>query len=147
MNTTAALAARLCETLTGAPCPGEAGPQQLSALIRQGIPATAWRTLAERYGLSTESLLGICGISKATLARRMRQHKPFNALESDRLYRVAHIAALAEQALGSRERAARWLNTPNQALGGVSPLSLLDTEVGARQVEQILGRIAYGVFS
>jgi uncharacterized protein (DUF2384 family) len=42
------------------------------------------------------------------------------------------------------KRALRWLKRPNRALGGLAPVSALDTEVGARQVENILGRIAYG---
>jgi putative toxin-antitoxin system antitoxin component (TIGR02293 family) len=48
---------------------------------------------------------------------------------------------------GERAKASRWLHNPNRALGGVSPLSLLDTDLGTREVEQILGRIEYGVYS
>ena len=66
---------------------------------------------------------------------------------SDRLVRMAHIAALAQDVLGQREKAGRWLQKPNRVLGGSTPLEHLDTELGARQVEQILGRIAHGVLS
>ena len=48
---------------------------------------------------------------------------------------------------GDQEKAIVWLGTPNRALGGDRPLDLLDTDMGARMVEDILGRIAYGVYS
>ena len=67
--------------------------------------------------------------------------------ESDRLFRVARIAALAEESLGGRDRAARWLKRPNRALGNAIPLQHLDTDLGSRQVEDVLGRISHGVYS
>jgi len=67
--------------------------------------------------------------------------------ESDRLYRLARIVALAGEFLGDHERAVRWLKRPNRALGGIAPIAAIDTEPGARQVENILGRIAYGGIS
>jgi putative toxin-antitoxin system antitoxin component (TIGR02293 family) len=45
------------------------------------------------------------------------------------------------------EKAAQWLKTPNRALRGVRPLDQLDTDPGVREVEDILGRISYGVYS
>lgn len=53
----------------------------------------------------------------------------------------------ASEVLGSRERALRWLNSPNRACGGQSPLALLETDLGCKQVEDILGRIVHGVYS
>ena len=46
-----------------------------------------------------------------------------------------------------RESAAEWLKTPNLSLGDKTPLEYADTEVGAREVENLLGRIDYGVYS
>ncbi|PYT35942.1 MAG: toxin-antitoxin system antitoxin component family protein, partial [Acidobacteria bacterium] len=61
-----------------------------------------------------------------------------------RLYRLARIVALAKHYLGNEEAAHRWLKRANRALGGRTPLALIDTELGARAVENVLGRIAYG---
>jgi putative toxin-antitoxin system antitoxin component (TIGR02293 family) len=80
------------------------------------------------------------------MARR-KEERRLSASESDRLYRLARIAARAEEVLGASEEARRWLVAPNRALGSVAPLSLLDTDEGARQVEAILGRLEHGVFS
>jgi putative toxin-antitoxin system antitoxin component (TIGR02293 family) len=55
--------------------------------------------------------------------------------------------ARAEEVLGSRERAGAWLRGPVRALGEARPLELLDTDLGAQQVEQVLGRIEHGVHS
>ena len=67
--------------------------------------------------------------------------------ESDRLYRLARILVLAKHYLGDDAKAMRWLRRSNRALGGRVPIDALDTEIGARAVEAILGRIAYGGIS
>jgi putative toxin-antitoxin system antitoxin component (TIGR02293 family) len=67
--------------------------------------------------------------------------------ESDRLYRVARVLARTEQVFGDQEKAARWLRRPHPVLNRQVPLEMLDTDIGARQVETILGRIEHGVYS
>jgi len=57
------------------------------------------------------------------------------------------IAAQAAEVLGSEEKASRWLHSPNRALGGSRPLDVVDTDLGAREVEAVLGRIEHGVYS
>jgi putative toxin-antitoxin system antitoxin component (TIGR02293 family) len=79
--------------------------------------------------------------------QRRRRTGRLARFESDRLYRLARIIALARESLGEDEVAARWLKRPNRALGGVAPVAAIDTEPGARQVENVLGRIAYGGIS
>jgi putative toxin-antitoxin system antitoxin component (TIGR02293 family) len=60
---------------------------------------------------------------------------------------MARVYANAAGMLGDWGKAVEWLGTPNRALGGVRPLDRLDTDMGARMVEDVLGRIAYGVYS
>lgn len=57
------------------------------------------------------------------------------------------IFGVASKYLGNPQRAARWLETPNRALGGIAPVDIIDTEPGRLQVEKILGRIGYGGIS
>ena len=104
------------------------------------------RALTSAYDLDVRSLALVLRIPPRTLARRRRERR-LRPDESDRLFRVARIAALAEEALGGRDRAARWLKRPNRALGNAIPLDHLDTDLGARQVEDILGRISHGIYS
>ena len=65
--------------------------------------------------------------------------------QSDRLVRVARVIASAEETFGSRDKACTWLRRPTTALAGESPLNLLDTDEGAREVETLLGRVAHGI--
>jgi putative toxin-antitoxin system antitoxin component (TIGR02293 family) len=67
--------------------------------------------------------------------------------ESDRLVRVARVMAHTLQVLGSRDKALEWLRGANRALDGSVPISLLDSDIGAQQVSEILGRIEYGIYS
>jgi len=114
--------------------------------VREGLVFTSYDKLKDRYGIATEEMIDILQIPGRTLARRKRE-KRFEADESDRLLRLGRVAALAEETLGSRQKAARWLRAPNRALGGEPPLGLLDTDPGARRIEDLLLRISHGVFS
>lgn len=67
--------------------------------------------------------------------------------ESDVVVRTARAMARATEVLGEKSKAAHWLSSPNRALGGEIPMSLLDTSAGEYEVETILGRIEYGVYS
>ena len=118
----------------------------LPAQIRAGLQFSALESLQERYHISQAQLQGLLDISDRTLARR-RAQRVLSKAESDRLYRLARVAARAEEVLGSRETAERWLKEPLPTLGGETPLSLLDTDEGAQQVGDVLGRIEHGVFS
>ena len=84
--------------------------------------------------------------SARTLQRKRKQRKALSRDESDKLARLARIVVLAEEALGSRAKAMRWLRSPNRGLEGVWPLRMLGSDAGALVVERILGRIEHGVF-
>ena len=112
--------------------------------------AKAFRTpssdqLMQASGLTLKELAGALDLSPRSLQRRRRGR--LARFESDRLYRMARLLALARETLGDGARASRWLKRTNRALGGVAPIAAIDTEPGARQVENILGRIAYGGMS
>jgi len=81
------------------------------------------------------------------LTRRLSRHSRLTAAESDRTVRLARVYATAVEMIGNTGKAAEWLRTPNRALGGEVPIDQLDTDLGAKEVENILGRIAYGVYS
>ena len=97
-------------------------------------------------GLTLKELASALDLSPRSLQRRRRSGR-LARYESDRLYRLARIVAIANKCLGDHERAMRWLKRANRALGSVAPITAIDTELGARQVENILGRVAYGGIS
>jgi len=122
-------------------------PHDLAQLVRKGLPATSVTALAEKLDLGHTALSRKLGIPVRTLTRRLSQRSRLTAAESDRTVRLARVFAGAAEMIGDEEKAAEWLQTPNRALGGERPLDQLDTDVGARTVEDILGRIAYGVYT
>ena len=122
------------------------GIEGLRLRLRAGLPYAALESLEAGYGLDASLLREVLGIPPRTLARRKSQ-KRFSSEESDRLFRLARIVTLAGETLGGRDSARDWLQGPNRALGGDVPLRRLDTDLGARQVEELLGRIAHGLFS
>ena len=120
--------------------------RDLREAIREGFPPAVVEELMRASGLTLKELASALDLSARSLQRRRRTGR-LARYESDRLYRLARIVALANEFLGDHERAIRWLRRPNRALGGVTPVDTIDTELGARQVENILGRIAYGGIS
>ena len=67
--------------------------------------------------------------------------------ESDRVMRYARLLGRAVEVLEGEDAARRWLTRPQYGLGGAVPLDFAETEAGAREVENVLGRIDYGVYS
>jgi putative toxin-antitoxin system antitoxin component (TIGR02293 family) len=115
----------------------------LQAAIRDGFPQKVVEGVMHSAGITLGELAVTLDLSTRSLQRR-RSEGRLARIESDRLYRLARIIALAKHYLGGAELATRWLKRPNRALGGKAPLELIDTEPGARSVENVLGRIAYG---
>jgi putative toxin-antitoxin system antitoxin component (TIGR02293 family) len=136
------------EELGGEPTLGRAlsNDRDMREAIRDGFPPAVVDELMRASGLTLVELAAALDLSTRSLQRR-RHSGRLASHESDRLYRLARIMALADEYLGDHERALRWLKRPNRTLGGVPPLAAIDTEPGARQVERILGRIAYGGIS
>lgn len=114
--------------------------------IELGVFYRAFDAVRDRYGIENKTLTLILAVPNRTLARRKTEGR-FRPEESDRLVRLGRIGALAERTLGNSTRAARWLQRPNRALASETPLSQLDTDIGSRQVEALLLRIAHGVYS
>jgi putative toxin-antitoxin system antitoxin component (TIGR02293 family) len=125
---------------------GVAAPSsiELRARIKQGLPYRSLESVRERLGLSVPDAADVLQMPTRTMARR-REAWQLDPDESDRLYRLARVAGQAVAVLGAEEKATTWLQRPNRALNGEAPIRLLDTDVGARQVEDILGRIEHGI--
>jgi putative toxin-antitoxin system antitoxin component (TIGR02293 family) len=115
------------------------------AIVRGGLPARVLDALATNLKLTRTELAAALGIAERTLARR-RKEGVFTAEESAKLLRLARVARRASEVFESGEPALDWLKRPNRALGGERPLSLLDTDIGAENVLDVLGRIEHGVF-
>jgi putative toxin-antitoxin system antitoxin component (TIGR02293 family) len=121
-------------------------PTELIAAVKAGLDVRVFVDLARRLGVSEARLAEVTGIAPTTLTRRKRA----GALTPDEGEHVLRLAALLDRAVQVFEDeadAADWLRTRNLALGGDSPLVLADTELGAREVDDLLGRLEHGVYS
>lgn len=124
---------------------GFAVPQLIQAL-KQGLPVRELDDLRSGLDLPMERLASLLGISKATLHRRKNSRR-LDAAESDRVVRFAGLLGRAAAVMESLEDGRRWLTSPQAGLGGAIPLEYAETEVGAREVEHLLGRIEFGVYT
>jgi putative toxin-antitoxin system antitoxin component (TIGR02293 family) len=115
-------------------------------VIRNGIPAAAVESLLKAMQVSQAELARALGIPERTLARRKRDGV-LNSEESAKLLRLARVVRRANEVFEDSEAALHWLKSPNSALSGATPLSLLDTDIGAESVLDTLGRIEHGVFA
>lgn len=112
--------------------------------IRSGLPATDFDRVAAAMSLTMEELAGILGVSPRTVRDQRTKHLPLSRENSEKLVRVARIQKLARTIFSSDAAVAQWLAAPAPALDGQRPFDLLDTELGAREVESVLQGIAYG---
>jgi putative toxin-antitoxin system antitoxin component (TIGR02293 family) len=124
----------------------EFSPSQLIKVIQTGLPVRELKDLQESLAVPMDQLVPMLGISKATLHRRIAGGR-LGPAESDRVVRFARLMGRAVEVMESEENARRWLTSPQFGLGGAVPLAYAETEVGAREVEDLLGRIEYGVYS
>lgn len=116
----------------------------LDSLVQRGLPYRALERVMETFRLGVVEVQKVLLVPPRTLARR-KESARMRAVESDRVIRLARVGARAVQVLGTEEKAATWLHRSNKALGDQPPLDLLRTDLGAKQVEDVLGRIEHGV--
>jgi putative toxin-antitoxin system antitoxin component (TIGR02293 family) len=119
---------------------------RLIKAITVGLPVKELDFLQEALDVPMEKLAPKVGISLATLHRRKAQGR-LQPEESDRVLRFARLFGKAVSIFGNAADAKQWLASPQFGLGGEVPLDYAQTEVGAREVENLLGRIEYGVYS
>jgi putative toxin-antitoxin system antitoxin component (TIGR02293 family) len=103
--------------------------------VRHGLPYASLEALTLKLGLDASTIGAVVGIPPRTLARR-KHERQLSPVESDRLYRLAFVTHVASAVLGGVEPARKWLGRANRSLGGTTPMALLDTDIGCRQVEE-----------
>jgi putative toxin-antitoxin system antitoxin component (TIGR02293 family) len=118
---------------------------ELAEMVERGLPTENLEILKAKGLTFTEMAATV--ISPRTLKHRKARGQNLSPEESERAIRVASIVALAEQVFGNRETALLWLRHHSDRLDGRTPMSLLNTEAGGRQIEAMLHGIDHGIFS
>jgi putative toxin-antitoxin system antitoxin component (TIGR02293 family) len=115
--------------------------------VRKGLPFETLERLQQAYSLSTNEIVTLVQIPTRTMTRRKESGR-LKAGESDRVLRAARLMHQAAALFNNDPGAAKtWMTTPQRGLGGAVPLELAGTEIGAREVEDALGRIEDGIFA
>jgi len=121
-------------------------PTDLIRQIQKGLRFSELETLQNSIGMPFEQLAAKLCISRSTLQRRKAAGR-LSPDESDKVMRLSRLLEHATNVFGDVEKARAWLKFPQRGLGGAVPLDYAETEVGAREVDNLLGRIDYGVYS
>jgi|DewCreStandDraft_4_1066084.scaffolds.fasta_scaffold272504_1 putative toxin-antitoxin system antitoxin component (TIGR02293 family) len=114
--------------------------------VQRGLPFDELEALRAALDLPLDKLAPKLGMSLATLHRRKQEGRLTQA-ESDRLMRYARLMGTAVQVFRDEQYASEWLKHPQFGLAWSVPLDYAESEMGAREVENLLWRIAYGVYS
>ena len=120
-------------------------PMNLHDRVVTGLPVRCVTAFKAHSGLTNVQVSALLGVSEKTLIRwQATPKKPIDAVSSDRLYRTAKVMALVEEVLEDAEAAREWIGEAHIGLGNRVPRDLLTTDIGARQVEELLLRMEHG---
>ena len=112
--------------------------------IRAGLPARAFVAVANTLSLTSDELATKLGISPRTVRDQRKRRVRLSSETSEKLVRVVRVQRLGRKIFTTDEAVSQWLASPAPALDGLKPIDILDTDMGAREVESVLNGIAYG---
>jgi putative toxin-antitoxin system antitoxin component (TIGR02293 family) len=113
--------------------------------IVSGLPVGCVIYFKKHTGLSNINMSKALGVSEKTFIRWQDDpEKLLDPVFSDRLVRTAKVMGLAEEVLEDAKNARAWLSKAQSALGNEIPQELLRTDIGAKQVEDVLLRMEHG---
>lgn len=128
--------------------PGEPGNvREWVESIRAGLPVASALAFKDALRLTNDELAALLGLSARTLVRWTPGKSRLDLASGDRLVRSARLFTIATEVLEDDDAAVDWLHSPQKALGDAVPLELAATDVGARAVETLLGRMEHGVYT
>ena len=109
--------------------------------IKRGLPVRVALVMRERIPRKVFDRV----IPRTTLESKRHPDARLSSQQSERILRIARVYARAAEVFGDRQRGETWMARPNPALGGHAPAQLLDSETGARAIEQVLGQMEHGI--
>ena len=123
---------------------GETATARKIDVIRRGVRARVVDDMVEYLDVPKSTVFTLLHAPESTAHRLIRDDRSLDSAASERVVRIADAVRLTEATFGGRDGATRWLKTPNLALAGATPLSMLDTEPGAHEVRRVLSSISHG---
>jgi len=114
---------------------------------REGIKYSAFNEISRNIPLKTEDWSRILHLSDRTLQRYKKEKTGFSPIYSEKIFEVQLLFNKGIEVFGGSESFYNWINTKNVALGGMLPVSLLDSSFGILMVKDELTRIEQGVLA
>jgi putative toxin-antitoxin system antitoxin component (TIGR02293 family) len=125
---------------------GSLSPIQKMRLSKEGVDKKYLEKIKINSGLDYQKLAKLLAINRATLINKKDEEK-FTATQSERIIAFDSLYQKGLEVFQDKDKLNRWLNEPNRALGGEMPYAIMDNQFGREEVENLLGRIQWGVFS
>ena len=121
-------------------------PENQLSLVEKGISKDSLEALKAMAGLDYDQLAQVLNVARATLINKKSPDR-FNTDISDKIVVLADIFSYGLEVFEDKARFRHWLQSPLRALNGKSPFDMLHTSFGREEVRNLIGRIAYGVYS
>ena len=115
--------------------------------VEEGLPVMEVVAFGKQAGFTNDELAQLIQIPARTYARRVAGTAKLKMHEGERAARLMRLFDRAKDVFGTDETTRGWFNAKILALGWKTPLQYAQTEPGAREVENIIGRIEHGVYS
>lgn len=115
--------------------------------VEEGLPVMEVVKFGKQAGFTNDELAKLINIPARTYARRVAAKARLKLHEGERAARLMRIFDRAKQLFVTEENVRKWLHAELPALGWRTPIDYAQTEPGAREVENLIGRIEHGVFS
>ena len=115
--------------------------------VEEGLPVMDIVKFGKQAGFTNEELAKLINVPARTYARRVADKSRLKLHESERAARLMRLFDRAKQLFATEENVRKWLHTELPALGWRTPIDFAQTEPGAREVENLIGRIEHGVYS
>ena len=119
--------------------------QESALRVEEGLPVTELVDFGREAGFTVDELAQLVHIPARTYARRVASKARLSLPEGERAVRVMRLYDLARGLFVTHENTRRWLNSTLPTLAGRTPLDFARTEQGAREVENLIGRIEHGI--
>lgn len=119
---------------------------QKMQIVRDGITKSYLSKLKEETSLDYDALAQALSVTRSTLINKKNDQR-FNDHVSERIIAVAELYSFGYEVFEDKDNFNNWMFAPNQALSGAKPFELMDNQFGREEIRNLIGRIAYGVFS
>jgi putative toxin-antitoxin system antitoxin component (TIGR02293 family) len=117
------------------------------AISAKGMPSKVIQAIQDRGNFSNKDISSFLDISESTLQRYRKSAKTLKKDDAEKAFHLSSVLAKGISILGDEEKFNQWLNLENKAIGGIKPITWLNSSIGREEILRLLNRIEYGIYS